>query len=202
MNNSHDQRVISVDGNELHYTDAGAGDAVLLLQPVLNKALVDQLSMNCRVIGVEVRNPGKGVQILEALGPVLRQLRISNFGLIAESELASAAIAHAIAASDSVEALVLIAPVSGASNSASVDLPLEQIGAPTLVLFGTRDRVVAPEAGRVYARRIPKCFYTLVYDSGHDIATDRPRALYAIMRDFLAHREKFVFPHESSVINP
>jgi pimeloyl-ACP methyl ester carboxylesterase len=199
---NHDQQVVSVNRTEFRYTDNGSGDAVLLLQPVLNRALADHLAVNHRVIGIEVRDPGKGPQISELVGAVLEQLRISKYGLIAESELASAAIAHTIKSGGSVEALVLIAPPSDASNGASADLPLEQINAPTLVLFGTRDEIVAPETGRIYAARIPKCFYTLVYDSGHDIANDRPQALHAVVRDFLAHREKFVFPHESSVINP
>src|SRR6516225_9669386 len=164
MKNSHDQQLISVDGKELRYTDAGAGNVLLLLQPVLNTALSDQLAVNFRVISVEVRDPGKGAQISKMLGAIAQQLRVDKYALIGESKLASAAIAGAIDSGDSVEALVLIAPVSDGSNGAPADLPLEQIEAPTLVLFGTRDRVVAPEAGRIYARRIPKCFYTLVYD--------------------------------------
>src|SRR5262249_18808570 len=126
---------------------------------------------------------------------------ITKYCLIAESELAAIAIAHAIAFGDLVEALILLAP-SCPSSGADIDLPLEELNAPTLVFFGTRDQVVKPETERIYARRVPKCFYTLVYDAGHDIGADRPQALLAVVRDFLEHREKFLVPHGSSVINP
>jgi pimeloyl-ACP methyl ester carboxylesterase len=200
MKNSYHEQAISVGGNELRYTDTGSGNAVLLLQQVPNRSMADQLAVNFRVIDVKVRD-GKVSSIARALSSFPAQLGICKYSLIAESDLSSAAIAHAIESGDSVEALVLIAPMSGVSNGAG-DLSLEEVKVPTLVLYGTRDQVVTPETGRIFARRIAKCFYTLVYDAGHDIATDRPRALCAVVGDFLEHREKFVVQHESSVINP
>src|SRR5262249_17356811 len=191
MKNSYDQQIISVGGNELRYTDAGSGNVVFLLEPLLNRPLADQLARYFRVIGVEIRDD-KAPSVSKGLGSVLAQLGVSKYSLIAASELASAALAHAIESSDSVQALVLIAPIADVSNGASADLALEEVKAPTLVLFGTRDQVVMPETGRNLARRISKCFYTLVYDSGHDIAADRPQALCVVVRDFLQHREKFV----------
>jgi pimeloyl-ACP methyl ester carboxylesterase len=201
MKNSSDEQVISVGGNDLRYTDTGLGNAVLLLQQVPNRSIADQLAVNFRVIDVELRD-GKVSQVAQVLSALPAHLRVSKYSVIAESDLASAAVAHAIESGDSVEALVLIAPKSGVSNGASADLTLEEVKAPTLVLYGTRDLVVTPETGRIFARRIKKCFYTLVYDAGHDIATDRPQALCAVVSDFLEHREKFVVRHESSVINP
>jgi hypothetical protein len=202
MKNSQDHQVISVDGNEFRYAVAGSGNAVLLLQRVLNRALADQLAANFHVITIEVRESGRDLRVSKVLGKITNHLSISKYCLISGSELASPAIAHALEYSDSVEALVLVAPMSGASDGTSAELPLEEIKAPTLVLFGTRDQVAAPETGRIFARRIAKCFYTLVYDSGHDIAADRPQALGVVVRDFLQHREKFVVEHESSAINP
>src|SRR5262249_31139446 len=128
-------------------------------------------------------------------------LGIAKYCLIAESELAELAIAHATRSGDSVEALILLAPAYP-SNDNSDDLPLEEISAPTLVLFGTRDQVVPPDTDRNYARRIPNFFYTLVYDAGHDIGLDGQQSLYAVVRDFLDHREKFIIPHQSPAINP
>jgi pimeloyl-ACP methyl ester carboxylesterase len=200
MKNSYHEQVISVGGNELRYTDTGLGSAVLLLQQVPNRSVADQLAVKFRVIDVKVRE-GKVSQVAQALSSLRAQLGVSKHFLIAESDLASAALTHAIESGDSVEALVLIAPMAGVSNGAA-DLTLEEIKAPTLVLYGTRDQVVTPETGRIFARRIAKCFYTLVYDAGHDIAADRPQALCAVVGDFLEHREKFVVRHEPSVINP
>jgi pimeloyl-ACP methyl ester carboxylesterase len=201
MKNSYDEQIISAGGNELSYTDTGTGNAVLLLQQVPNRSVDDQLAVNFRVIDLEVRD-AKVAQVAQALSSLLAQLDISKYSLIAESDLAAAAVAHAIESGDSVEALVLIAPMSGVLNGPSADLILEEVKAPTLVLYGTRDQVVSPETGRIFARRIAKCFYTLVYDAGHDIAADRPQALCAVVGDFLEHREKFVVQHERSVINP
>jgi hypothetical protein len=203
MKNSHDGQSISIAGSELRYTDAGSGNPVLLLQPVLNRALTDQLAANFRVIGVEVQDTSKVLQAPRLLSLLLEQLSLSKCCLIAQSHLAFTAVEHAIESVDSVEALVLIAPKMPTALSDALGEPaLEEIRAPALVLFGTRDHVVAPETGRTYARRIPKCFYTLIYDAGHDIGADRPQALCAIVRDFLEQREKFLVPHESSAINP
>jgi pimeloyl-ACP methyl ester carboxylesterase len=189
------------DGSDLHYSERGSGSAVFFLQAALKSQLADRLAEGFQVVTFDAAASHERPSVLRALSRAAEQLGIVRYCLIAESHLAQAAIAHAIGSRDSVEALILIAP-SQESNGASTDLSLEQINAPTLVLFGTRDQIVAPETGRVYARRIPRSFYTLVYDSGHDIEAERPQALYAVVRDFLEHREKFVIPHEGSVINP
>lgn len=198
MNKSPNQEVNPAEGSKLLYAGADSGSVVFLLQPG-HTALGDRLAENFRVITFsDFLEPQTVVQSLRRTAD---QLAITKYSLIAVTEFAQAALTDAIESGDSVEALILIAP-RDASNGAPLGLPLEQLNAPTLVLFGTRDQVVAPEAGRVFARRIPKCFYTLVYDAGHDLGTDRPQTLYAIVRDFLEHREKFVIAHESSVINP
>src|SRR5262245_7795939 len=131
MKNSYDEQIISVGRNELRYTEAGAGKAVLLLQPVLNGPLADRLAMKFRAIGVEVRD-STAPKLSQGLSSVLAQLGVSKYSLIAGSELASAAVAHAIESGDSVEALVLIAPMFGVSNGASADPALEEVKAPTL----------------------------------------------------------------------
>jgi len=168
---------------------------VVMLHGSAKSALGDRLSRDFRIVAAEV-------QTAHDLAGAIKLRNIGKFSLVADSMSASAAIAFALESSDSLETLTLIAPQAIGSNGAAKDLPLEEIRLPTLVLFGTRDEVAAQESGRSYARRIPKCFYTLVYDAGRDIEVDRPHALYAVVRDFLLHGEKFVFPHESSAINP
>jgi pimeloyl-ACP methyl ester carboxylesterase len=181
--------------------DSGSGKTVIVLQGSRENALVDQLSHQFRVVVLEVHAARDLASVTEAFAETVEQHSIRQFCLVAESDLAPAAIAQAIEAGDALEALILIAPRAMDMNGAAKDLPLEEIKAPTLVLFGTRDELIAPESGRIYARRIPNCFHTLVYDAGHDIASDRPQALHGLVRDFLEHREKFVFPHESSVLS-
>lgn len=200
MSNSESWHTIGENGDGPRFTDAGSGNVVFLLQ-ARKSELADRLAEEFRVVTFDGGSAHDLSGLADALGRAAQQLGIAKFCLLAESEFASAAVAHAIEVGDSVEALILISPQVGASTE-SIDLPLEQINAPTLVLSGTRDRLVAPETGRVYARRIPKCFYTLVYDAGHDIEIDRPQALHEVVRDFLEHREKFVISHDRSAINP
>jgi pimeloyl-ACP methyl ester carboxylesterase len=168
---------------------------VVVLHGSTKSALVDQLRRDFRVVALEV-------PAAHDLAGAIKQHNIGNFSLIADSAAASAAIAFALESGDSMETLTLIAPHAISTNGGLKDLPLEEIRPPTLVLFGTRDEVAAQESGRLYARRIPKCFYALVYDAGRDIVADRPHALYAVVRDFLLYADKFVFPHEVSAINP
>lgn len=200
MKNSGTQ-AIAANGSDLHYSDNGSGHAVFFVGAAEKSPLANRLAEGFRVVTFEARGSHDRQSVLRALDRAAEQLGTAKYCLMAESHLAETAITHAIESRNSVEALILIAPSHG-SNGASTDLPLEEINAPTLVLFGTRDQIVASETGRAYARRIPRCFYTLIYDSGHDIEADRPQALYAVVRDFLEHREKFVIPHEGSAINP
>jgi pimeloyl-ACP methyl ester carboxylesterase len=186
----------ALNGSDPHYTEAGSGNAVFVLQASPARLPHDGLVERFRIVTFESRDSRAVGRLAKELDMAAQQLGISKYSLIADSEFALAAIAHTIRSPRSVEALILITPSSDLG-----DLPLEQIEAPTLVLFGTRDRVAPPETGRLYARRIPKCFLTLVYDAGHHIGTDRPEALYVLLRDFLEHREKFVVPHDSSIIN-
>ena len=183
-------------------TEGGSGNAVFLLQRAPNETIVAQLGRRFRVVTIEVGPSADPTDVARTLAEAGARTGISKYSLVAESDLAPVAIAHAIESADSVETLILIAPQAIRTNGASKDLPLEEIKAPTLVLFGTRDEVIAPETGRIYARRIPCCFYTLVYDAGHDISTDRPQALLSVACDFLDNREKFVVPAGSSAISP
>lgn len=73
---------------------------------------------------------------------------------------------------------------------------------PTLVLFGTLDRVIAPAMGRVYKDLIPGCHLVFVYDAGHAIGTDRPEAFADVVADFVERHEAFVISRAETVIHP
>jgi pimeloyl-ACP methyl ester carboxylesterase len=51
---------------------------------------------------------------------------------------------------------------------------VRRISAPTLVVHGTRDRMVRPSGGRATARAIPGAQLMLVRGMGHDL----PRAVW------------------------
>jgi pimeloyl-ACP methyl ester carboxylesterase len=69
---------------------------------------------------------------------------------------------------------------------------LREIQASTLVLFGTEDRQVPPESGRLYKERMPDCNFALVYRAGHVIRRDRPDAFTRLVTDFLDRGPAFL----------
>ncbi|MGP0034456.1 MAG: alpha/beta fold hydrolase [Solirubrobacteraceae bacterium] len=73
---------------------------------------------------------------------------------------------------------------------------------PTLVLFGTEDRLTPPELGRIYRELLPQCHFVLVYDAAHAIYDDRSEAFAAIVADFLERRAEFVMRRESGLLYP
>jgi hypothetical protein len=194
---SPNEQGIAFGGTEIRYLDTGAGNAVLVLQTAGRSGVVDRLTHQFRVIALEIRDPGEPHNLAGIIGQAADKSGVTRYCLIAESKLTPIAIAHAIDFGERIEGLVLIAPTASALD----DFRLEEIKAPTLVLFGTGDEIGC-KSGRIYARRIENCFFTLVYDAGMDVAADRPDALHAVVRDFLEYREKFVVGHESSAINP
>jgi len=59
---------------------------------------------------------------------------------------------------------------------------LRSITAPTLVIHGTRDRLVAPSGGRATARAVPGARLMMVQGMGHDL----PRAIWPRLIDAIA----------------
>jgi pimeloyl-ACP methyl ester carboxylesterase len=76
------------------------------------------------------------------------------------------------------------------------------IETPTLVLFGTLDRMIPPEMGRRYKELMPNGYLVLVYDAGHVIAAERPEAFVEVVGDFLERHEAFVISRTETVLYP
>jgi pimeloyl-ACP methyl ester carboxylesterase len=77
------------------------------------------------------------------------------------------------------------------------------IKTPTLVLFGTLDRMIPPETGRIYKKLMPdNSQLVLVYDAGHVIAAERPEAFAEVVGDFLERREAFVISRAATALFP
>jgi pimeloyl-ACP methyl ester carboxylesterase len=96
----------------------------------------------------------------------------------------------------------LIARVMGPNRDPALEDHLGEIEAPTLVLFGTQDRMIPPETGSVYKERMKSSYFILVYDAGHAIAADRPEAFAGLAGDFLERQERFIVSAEPTVIHP
>ena len=73
---------------------------------------------------------------------------------------------------------------------------------PTLVMFGTEDRLTPPELGRHYPELLPHGHLVLVYDAAHALDADRPEAFAALVSDFLEHHGRFVVRRSSGLLYP
>jgi pimeloyl-ACP methyl ester carboxylesterase len=96
----------------------------------------------------------------------------------------------------------LVGRLRGPDRDAELERRLPGLVTPTLVLFGTLDRVIAPEMGRVYKELIPGCHLVFVYDAGHAIGAERPEAFVEVTGDFLERHEAFVISRAETVIHP
>jgi len=80
---------------------------------------------------------------------------------------------------------------------------MRRLETPTLVLFGTLDRVIPSEMGRHYKALMPgNCNLALVYDAGHAIAAERPEAFTEIVGDFLDRGAAFLISQTETVLHP
>ncbi len=79
---------------------------------------------------------------------------------------------------------------------------LGEIRCPTLAVFGLNDRLVSPEAARVYREKIPNSNISIVYDAGHCIIGERPEALLNAVTDFAEQWQTFIVGRQSGIINP
>lgn len=51
---------------------------------------------------------------------------------------------------------------------------LPRISAPTLIVWGARDRFIAPSYADVFARRVPDATLAIVPEAGHLAGLERP----------------------------
>jgi pimeloyl-ACP methyl ester carboxylesterase len=96
----------------------------------------------------------------------------------------------------------LVGRLRGPDRDPALEALMPGMATPTLVLFGTLDRLMPSELGRHYKALLPNCNLVLVYDAGHAIATDRPEAFCEVVSDFLERHEAFVISRNETLINP
>jgi len=96
----------------------------------------------------------------------------------------------------------LVGRLLGPNRDPALEERLGDIRVPVLVLFGTEDKMIPSEMGRIYREKVPNCHFVLVYDAGHSISGDRPEAFTSVIGDFLRRHEQFVVNRETSVLNP
>lgn len=96
----------------------------------------------------------------------------------------------------------LVGRLMGPARDADLEARLHDLAVPTLVLFGTLDRMIPPEMGHLYKELMPNCHLVFVYDAGHAIASDRPEAFNEVVADFVERHEAFVISRTPTVIHP
>jgi 4,5:9,10-diseco-3-hydroxy-5,9,17-trioxoandrosta-1(10),2-diene-4-oate hydrolase len=96
----------------------------------------------------------------------------------------------------------LVQRLMGGRHDAEAERRLGEIPCATLVLFGSEDKMVAPEAARIYRERIPNSNIAFVYDAGHLIEAERPEALVNAVSDYVELRETFIVGRHPGIINP
>ena len=96
----------------------------------------------------------------------------------------------------------LVRRLRGPDRDADFEARLRDLATPTLVLFGTLDRVMPPEIGRIYKALMPNAHLVLVYDAGHAIAAERPEAFTEVVVDFLERNDAFVISRGRTVLLP
>ena len=96
----------------------------------------------------------------------------------------------------------LVQRLTGGMHDVEAERRLGEIPCATLVLFGSEDKMVAPEAARLYRERIPNSNIAFVYDAGHLIEAERPEALVNAVSDYVELRETFIVGRQTGMINP
>jgi len=96
----------------------------------------------------------------------------------------------------------LVQRLTGGRHDAEAERRLGEIPCATLVLFGSEEKMVAPEAARIYRERIPNSNIAFVYDAGHLIEAERPEALVNAVSDYVELRETFIVGRQTGIINP
>ncbi len=67
---------------------------------------------------------------------------------------------------------------------------LSRITAPSLILWGRQDRIVTPEYGQEYARRIPGARFQMIDDAGHLPQIEQPELTAQAIREFCAAEQR------------
>ena len=96
----------------------------------------------------------------------------------------------------------LVRRLIGPPRDAALEEKLSGLSVPTLVVFGTEDRLTPPEMARFYRQHYGNAHLMLVYDAAHLVDLDRPEAVTEVVSDFLARKERFLVSEQSGVIHP
>jgi pimeloyl-ACP methyl ester carboxylesterase len=96
----------------------------------------------------------------------------------------------------------LVGRLRGPPRDGDLEARMGTIDTPTLVLWGTLDRMIPSEMARHYRELMRNCHLVLVYDAGHAIDAERPEAFADVVADFLERHEAFLISRTDTLIHP
>jgi pimeloyl-ACP methyl ester carboxylesterase len=96
----------------------------------------------------------------------------------------------------------MVRRVMGPARDEALESRLPGLNVPVLVVFGTMDRMIPPEMGRLYCDKLPNCHLILVYDAAHEVDADRPEAFVSVASDFIQRHEGFLVSRQSGLLYP
>jgi pimeloyl-ACP methyl ester carboxylesterase len=96
----------------------------------------------------------------------------------------------------------LVQRVMGPPRDEALERRMTGLDLPVLVVFGTEDRMIPSDMGRLYCEKLPNCHLILVYDAGHSVDADRPEAFVSVVGDFLQRHDAFLVNRQSGLIHP
>jgi pimeloyl-ACP methyl ester carboxylesterase len=88
----------------------------------------------------------------------------------------------------------LVHRLIGPPREPELEDAMRRLDVPTLVLFGTEDRLTPPGLGRFYRELLPRGHVVIVEDAAHAIYAEHPEVFASIVGDFLEQRDEFVAP--------
>jgi pimeloyl-ACP methyl ester carboxylesterase len=96
----------------------------------------------------------------------------------------------------------LVQRLMGPPRDEALERHMVDLDLPVLVVFGTEDRMIPSDMGRLYCEKLPNCHLILVYDAGHAVDADRPEAFVSVVGDFLQRHDAFLVNRQSGLIHP
>jgi len=96
----------------------------------------------------------------------------------------------------------LVGRLRGPARDPDLEARMGTIDTPTLVLWGTLDRMIPSEMARHYKELMRNCHLVMVYDAGHAMDAERPEAFAEVVGDFLDRLEAFLISPTETLIHP
>lgn len=160
---------LRANGLDVSYLEAGRGDPLIVFPPQdgeLFDPLTTKLPEPQRVISLDLssRRSSTIEGSAEKLSNAFAKFGLDRYCAIGISDGA----AHAIAAPEQVDKLILLSPIKLSQHSM---VRLGEVNAPTLV--DTRDTSGSAEAGRLCREKIRACHLSFLYEAEHALAADR-----------------------------